>query len=54
MLVISGEGMAEFRGCVQEKGDPEVSNSNEKMITTAKPMSYSRTRTVVVRKERGE
>jgi len=54
VLVISGQGMAEFRGCVQEKGDTEVSNSNEKMITMAKPMNYSRTRTVVVRNERGE
>lgn len=44
--------MAEFRECVQKKGDTEVSNSDEKMITIAKPMNYSRPRTVAVRKER--
>lgn len=44
--------MAGFRGCVQKKGDTEVSNGNEKMITMAKPMNYSRTRTVAVRKEK--
>lgn len=53
-LLISGKSTAKFRECVQEKGDAEVSNSDEEMSTMAKPMKYSRARTVAVRKDRGE
>lgn len=51
VLLISGKGTAKFRECVQEKGDAEVSNSDEEMSTMAKPMDYSRARTVAVRKD---